>query len=119
MYGRLWVILAHDNSMCWHTQAWEFMQACGTLTMSWGFSFSSRGVFPGSAVMDSALSIVIVMMLAVTSCGWHDSSAVRVESICMMQRTCQVYEVVDCCYATHEYYCLRNGTCCRDACQVW
>ena len=71
VYGRLWAILAHDNSMCWHTQAWEFVQVCGTLTMSWGFSFSSRGVFPGSAVMDSALSIVIVMMLAVTSCGWH------------------------------------------------
>jgi hypothetical protein len=49
---------------------------CGTLTISWGFSFSSRGVFPGSAVMDSALSIVIVMMLAVTSCGGAEQDGV-------------------------------------------
>lgn len=44
--------------------------------MSWGFSFSSRGVFPGSAVIDSALSIVIVMMLAVTSCGGTEQDEV-------------------------------------------
>lgn len=68
---------------------------CGTLTMSWGFSFSSRGVFPGSAVMDSALSIVIVMMLAVTSCGGADSSAVRVRSTWVLPRKKrQVYQGV-------------------------
>ena len=55
--------------------------------MSWGFSFSSRGVFPGSAVMDSALSIVIVMMLAVTSCGGAANSAFRVRSSWVLPRS--------------------------------
>lgn len=57
-------------------------------TMSWGFSFSfSRGVLPGSAVIDSALSIVMVMMSAVTSCETRDDRGGETVHFCALSRT--------------------------------